>query len=683
MVTMAGRADQSYSKNVTGSNLPQYELSIKILPDAHRLEASGTIKLPASDSVRERLQLALSELMDDFRVEVLQPSTSAGAAKIEKKERPWAGVPGWGTNEYAIRPTRPIPAGESVLLKFSYAGGGEKTSFVFYLGPEASFGAGTSTAWYPEVEEPSDEGGRLRGLKGMGVLNFSVPLGYTVIASGIERNSLDESAKGQFRFDVNQPTSFSFAAGRYSVNRRNGTVPMAVYLLRPRQNIEKYLDGSSRILDVLVREFGPNPYGKFALVEVPDEQAGNAGFNGASQEGLILTSSSSLDAEFNPNHYGHEISHQWWGNLIRNKGPHGYLMLDEAMAQYGALVSIDALEGPDAAARFRRRGDPGFGIEQSGLAFLALAAADLDNELSDLPPSQRYSLYIANSKGFLVYDLLSRTIGREKFRQILRAFTHEHAFQRVTLEEFLAAIGKGARSDLTWFYKQWFERKGAPDWQMTWTQEGATLRGIITQSPPYYQATVEIQAKSSDCQQIARSVEIRGPRTEFTWPVKFQVKSVVLDPDFKVLHWTPEYRAEGTALVPYWQGLVKWQEGKSAEAQQILTTALAQAPVPDLYAVHFMLEEGWARVLQGDKSLSKEKKFSEMKVHLEKALASPVRRPDRLPWVYYFLATVAKQLNDEATLRRAVEGAITSDAALGGRTGWGSAARALLPEGRH
>jgi hypothetical protein len=677
MVSMtAAQVTYSISK---ADPVPRYDLTIQVLPDAHRLEATGTMQLSATGAQRESLKLALSELMVDFRVEVLQPLTSAGPAKIEKKERPWAGAPGWGTNEYTIRPTRPIPAGEAVLLKFSYAGESEKSSFVFYLGPEASFGAGTSTAWYPEAEEStSDEGDRLRGIKGVGVLNFSVPAGYTVIASGSERSAEQEVSQGRFRFEIDQPTSFSFAAGRYSVLRRKGTVPMAAYVLHPRQNIEKYLDGSSRILDVLVREFGPSPYGKFALVEVPDEQAGNAGFNGASQEGLILTSSSSLDAEFNPNHYGHEISHQWWGNLIRNKGPHGYLMLDEAMAQYGALVSIEELEGSDAAARFRRRGDPAFGIEQSGLAFLAIAAAGLDHKLLDLP-SQRNSLYISNSKGFLVYDLLSRTIGREKFRQILHGFVHEHAFQRVTLEEFLAAIEKGARTNLTWFYKQWFERTGAPDWRMTWKQEGATLSGIITQSPPYYQATVEIQAKSSDCQQITRTVDIRGPRTEFALPVKFQVKEVILDPDFKVLHWTPEYRAEATALAPYWQGLVKWQDGKSAEAQQIISTALAQVPVPDLYAVRFMLEEGLARVLQGDKSLSKEKKFSEMKIHLEKALASPVRRPDRLPWVYYFLATVAKQLNDQATLRWAVEGAITSDAALGGHTGWASAARALLP----
>jgi len=681
-LTVSSHADQRSYVIVDPSSIPKYDLNVRILPETHRLEASGTVRLPASTNARDTLNVALSELMDDLHVEVVQPSASAGSAKLEKKERPWVGASGWGTNEWTIRPARPIPAGESVLLRFSYTGGGEKTSFVFYLGPEASFAAGTSTAWYPETEDSSGEGrARLNGQKSIGTLNFTVPAGYTVIASGANRSTTEEIAQGHFHFEVAQPVSLSFAAGKYSVLRRNGSTPMSIYLLRPRQNIEKYLDGSSKILDVLVREFGPAPYGTFALVEVPDEQAGNAGFNGASEEGFILTSSSSLDAEFNPNHYGHEISHQWWGNLIRNKGPHGYLMLDEAMAQYGALVAVEALQGPKAAAQFRLRGDIGTPIDESGIAYLTVIAGNLDHRLSDLPLVW-ISREIADSKGYLVYDLLSRTVGRERYRQILHNFTERHAYERVTLEDFLGAIEKESGQNLKWFYDQWFERTDAPDWRLTSKQDRGILRCKIVQSAPYFRAVVDIQVEDDSCHQIVRSVDIRGPLTEFAWPVKFKVDSVILDPEFKVPHWTTEYRAEATALAPYWQGLAKWQEGKSSEAQQIFKSALERAPTPDPYSTRFMFEEGWARVLQGDKSLSKEKKLMEREAHLRKALASPTRRADWLPWVYYLLATVAEQSNDDVTLRWAAENAITADAALGRGTEWAGAARTLLSNRR-
>ncbi len=85
--------------------------------------------------------------------------------------------------------------------------------------------------------------------------------------------------------------------------------------------------------------------------------------------------------------------------------------------------------------------------------------------------------------------------------------------------------------------------------------------------------------------------------------------------------------------------------------------------MPDAYGARFMLEYGWARVF------IVQKKWIEAKTHLEAALASPSRRADQLPFVYLQLARVAKQLNDTATLRRAIDGALTADANVGGCSG--------------
>jgi len=49
----------------------------------------------------------------------------------------------------------------------------------------------------------------------------------------------------------------------------------------------------------------------------------------------------------------------------------------------------------------------------------------------------------------------------------------------------------------------------------------------------------------------------------------------------------------------------------------------------------------------------------------------------------YFIVRVAKELNDEPTLRRTVGGAITADANVGGRTGVSRQVRALLPTRRN
>lgn len=192
---VSGDANQLPYKH-RGGVVPQYDISIRLTPDAHRLEATGTMRLPATNVGRSTIEVSLSELMSDFRVEVVSPSISAGLATLDKRERPYS-RPGWGTTTWTIRPLRSIPPNEPVVLRFSYNGGGERTSFIFSLGSEVCFGAGIATAWYPEVEEfPDESDGRLRGLRGVGKLNFSVPPGFIVHAQGIQRSTPEEISHG-------------------------------------------------------------------------------------------------------------------------------------------------------------------------------------------------------------------------------------------------------------------------------------------------------------------------------------------------------------------------------------------------------------------------------------------------------------------------------------------------------
>ena len=347
-------------------------------------------------------------------------------------------------------------------------------------------------------------------------------------------------------------------------------------------------------------------------------------------------------------------------------------MLDEGMAQYGSLRAVERVEGEEAAERFRRTGYPGW-PEYCAFTYLSRTVAEFDHQLADLPPENDFlSRRVCNSKGMLVWDMLSRTVGRKKFSRILQELTRQSAFQRVSWEEFLQTVNDGAGKDLQWFYAQWFGRIGAPAWQLSWKLEGRTIRGTITQKPPYYRATIDVQAVGSKYEHIVRTVEIAGRQTEFTWRVDFGVKSVNLDPHFFTLHWTPEYRTEAIALLPYTKGDLKISQGQVDEAHKEFKTGLDQMPVLDIYGLRFMLEYGLAAVF------IEKAKMEEAKEHIQAALISPTRRGDTLPWVYVQLAKTAKKLNDQATLRWAVNAVTTADAAAGGRTGAIEEVRSLL-----
>lgn len=648
-------------------SLPQYNLNIKIMPETHHLGVDGSVRLPAAEGIRDKLVFALSEMATGLKIEVLQPAASAGPVKLERIERPGT-TP--GLRRWALIPPSPLPAATPIILRFSYSIENGLDS-VFYIGPECSFASGLNTAWYPEPEDEAQF--RLRGT---GTLQFSVPAGYVTYTTGTQLGTPEQAELGTFRFRVESPVFFSFGVGKYLVFRRSGGgLPVSIYLLRPRprQQVDRLIEGSAQVIGALTQEFGPYPYAEFGIVEIPTEQARKGGSDGASLSGFMLGISSYFDQEFNAAFYGHEIAHTWWGNLIQKKGPRGSYMLDEAMASYGSLRAVERLEGAAAAERYRRTGYPGYYSEYSGSVYLSRALAGLDHRLSDLPVADGFlSRRLANTKGMLVWDMLSRTVGRNRFSHLLQDFTRKRALQRVTWEEFLQAIEDGASQDLEWFYRQWLERTGAPDWQLDWKQDGGIVHGMITQPAPYYRATLEVEATGSDGRRLARTVEVSGPRTEFAWRVGLTVKTVTLDPHFLNLHWTPEYRAEAAVLLPYTRGDLKLSQGQVAEAYRQFKDALGQMPERDRYGLRFMLEYGLAQ------SLIDQNKMGEAKPHIQAALASPVRRADILPWVYVQLATVARSLNDEVTLRWAVDAVVNAEDAAGGRTGAVEQVRSLL-----
>ena len=155
------------------------------------------------------------------------------------------------------------------------------------------------------------------------------------------------------------------------------------------------------------------------------------------------------------------------------------------------------------------------------------------------------------------------------------------------------------------------------------------------------------------------------------WPIAFPVRSVVVDPEFQVLHWTPGYRRSSQTLAPVWHADVARQEGRNDQAMQEYRAVLTKLPDPDLYGVRFLAEAGMGFVLADQKN------WSDAKRHLEAALEWPSRRPELLPWVYFVFAQVAKQLNDQPTLDWAAAAARTADADPRAQTGAGEATRAL------
>jgi aminopeptidase N len=479
---------------------------VRFTPDPARLVVEGTILLPPGERT-----LLLAAVMADFSVWAVESGTRVAIEKLTSDDGE--------TNTWRIGDS----GGDPLAVRFTCHSDAAQAR-VFGVGADGAFAGGINTCWYPQP--PSR--------RGVGTVAFVAPPGWTAIVSGEACACGREEIIGTQCFRMTAPSSFSFACGRYERVIFFDRISLEMYTLKPRPQARAYLEQAARVLQTLEEEFGPYPYGKrFALVEIPDEQARAAKFLGASLEGFLFASTEFFDKPFNLAFWGHEISHQWWGNQVRHRGTTGVWLKDEAMAQWGSLRAVEQLAGVAAAAGYRREGYPGYIARQSTRGYLEILAAGQDHPLTALAGVEpKIAQILADGKAFQVFDLFALWVGREQFRRRLQNFVETHAFQESSWDAFRRAlVGNDPRA--ADFITRWFERPGIPTLGLEWRQSGALLEGAILQTAPYWPLPLEIEVITT-VRSTLHLLQVDRARTPFRLPIEGRVRQVRIDPHHRV-----------------------------------------------------------------------------------------------------------------------------------------------------
>jgi len=230
--------------------------------------------------------------------------------------------------------------------------------------------------------------------------------------------------------------------------------------------------------------------------------------------------------------------------------------------------------------RFLKSGVPGY-RQSAGLYFVRFAQPPgKDFPLGVVPAGADAvaALHdIADTKGMFVYAMLRDLIGQEPFVGGLRDVAQRFAGRRISLSDLEGAWGKAAGRDLAPFFTQWFRRTGAPELSLTSAvaaaDSGFVATGAVTQVGERYDLSVEIVLAAPGWRET-RTLALDGASTSFSFRTERKPEWVVLDPDYKILRWTPAYR--NYALLA--DGLGLWSTGKREEATAKLEDFAARAP---------------------------------------------------------------------------------------------------------
>ena len=518
----------------SGWRLKQLDLDVHVLPDKERIEVEGraTLRLMADESFGPTLAMNGKSkvlLFDHMNA----PKGSTVTINEPHPERD-------STLLAQIRFTNAQRRGAEIDISFAYHSEGR--AFQFVVSKDAALSSWTQ-GWHPCPIPDGDEG-FARLLRATGKTRFFLPPTWRSVSNG-KLLDTKKTADGVVEtWSVDVPVARSFAAGPYKVARHTvGDKDIGVYLLSSKpQSARDQVQALASALGAMEARFGPYPYDSYAIAEIPN---GLVHWYASSEQGFIMAQSSAFGYEGgNLPLFAHEMAHGWWGNLISTVGD-GAILCSESLAQYSAVIAIEGVEGERAATDFLRFSRTGYSSQQCARGYFELARQGNDKPLSQLE-SGGWQHNLSDAKGHWVYHMLRRRVGDDVFFGTLRGLIRDFGGKGMSLDDIRKAFIRNASAEagLERFFTQWMDQPGAPilEAELVETSKPGTTDVIIrqVQSGNPYELNVDVAIVTEDGTKI-RTTKIRDRETRVSLEAEGVATSVLLDPEHRLLIWTPEY----------------------------------------------------------------------------------------------------------------------------------------------
>ncbi|MCU7827495.1 MAG: M1 family peptidase [Candidatus Thiodiazotropha sp. (ex Myrtea sp. 'scaly one' KF741663)] len=360
-------------------------------------------------------------------------------------------------------------------------------------------------------------------------------------------------------------------AAPYKLYRHSiGDIEAQVFLRQADSALAKrYLEATETYLQIYQQLIGPYPYAKFALVE-------NFWETGYGMPSFTLLGSRVIRLPFIlHSSYPHEILHNWWGNSVFVDYESGNW--SEGLTSYLAdhLIAEQRGKGVDHRRSALKR------------------YADFVDQENDFPLSDfrgrhtTASQAVGYDKSLMLFHMLRRKLGDERFIEGLRQFYRENQFRTAGFDQLQAAFEAVSQVSLGAFFQQWTGRAGAPalavdQVDVQQTAKGYRLTGVLrqTQDKPIFALQVPIAIQCQDSKTVIENITMAKREQPFT--VELPSKPLLLSVD----PWFDLFRQLDSAETP-----PSLSQLFAADKVTIILPASAKAPLLEAYRE---LAQNWA-----------------------------------------------------------------------------------------
>src|SRR5258707_627978 len=497
-----------------------YQIEAELTPHLHQISARTKVKFTALQD----LSVAVFELHNDLRV----------TRVLDDKNQPLSAER--VTQDSTVRV--PLPAGlikdASTTLTFEYEGQLETADDspvpglkLAYIGDDTSYLL-YSGRWFP--------------VSGYGLNRFTSTMSITIpahmLAIGSGKSTVTDNPPSKkpntnglptktFTFVYTKP-SFpgTIVAGIFQEYKSDEAgLDLHVYFKPSHQALAPtYTTTAVQEFTYFITLYGTPLSQKLNVVELPGDTVPYVW--GPEIAGLA---GPSITEKTNYRLLANAIAHQWWGASVSPATKDDWWLID-GFSRYSEAMYVENAAG---AA----------GLEEA-VKDMSVSALEYDSvaraSASKLDPFSTEFQSLVTDKGAMILHMLRWVLGEDKYLKTMREFAETYRGKSATMDDFRAVAEKNYGEQLTWFFSQWLDSTGAPEFQVKYTtyrlgsNKGFRVTGEISQDLDLFRMPVNLKI-DTDGKTEDKRIEVVGTNSPFTVETFGRPRRIAVDPDHHVL----------------------------------------------------------------------------------------------------------------------------------------------------
>ena len=509
-----------WSADKTHLRVDDYQIDAELVPHTHTLSARAKVRFTALDD----LNVAIFELHNGLRVN----KVTDDAGKPASAERLSA------DSTVRVQLAKTLLKDTSTTLTFEYEGQldsaddspvqgvkmasvGEDTSYLLYAGrwfPVSGYGINRFTA----------------------TMHITVPAHMVVIGSGSvavtdappsSKKTADSGSTKTFTYAWDKP-SFpgTIIAGTFQEFKSDEAgVDLHLFFKPVHQNLgAMYAETAVKELTYFITLYGIAPSSTLRVVEIPDDTVPSAW-----APELAAVASRAVTDKVNYRLLANTISHQWWGVSVSPASIDDWWLCD-GFARYSEARYVEHAAGRNGLEE---------AVKDMSVGALAYDTVPLSTvgKLDMFSPEFQS---LVTDKGAMILHMLRWVVGDQKYDEIMRTFATKYAGKSASVENFQEIAEKIHGEKLTWFFTQWLDSTGAPEFKSKYTvyrlgnNKGFRVVGQIQQDLDLFRMPVELRIET-DGKTEEKKIEVIGTDSAFTVDTFGRPRRISIDPENRVL----------------------------------------------------------------------------------------------------------------------------------------------------